>query len=312
MLGAVVAQVVVDQRGFGHDLVAVRVLAVEGAQRVDLGALEAVPAHLVLVVEDELANLLAVGGAAGTVAHRVDVELELGGIEAEPLEVLHEHDDALGVGRGVGSAQPLDTHLVELAQATLLGALSAKHCLGVPELGRRAALRDEIVLDGGADHARGALGTHGHALARLQAGLGALLEEVAEQRAGDHAEHLLANDIGRLTDAMDEGVDLLDGGGLDHIEAVRAKQLARHVLHVLPRAHVSAVQILGSLNLLSHKTRPFGLQRSPLQASISNRLVYLLPPPGPPAQTPRPSLWRSYKEAPRNGATNLLSLQTLE
>ena len=167
---------------------------------------------------------------------------------------------------------------MELAQATLLGALAAKHCLGVPKLGGSRALRDEVVLDGGADHARGALGTHGHALARLQAGLGALLEEVAEQRAGDDAEHLLADDVGGLADAVDEGVDLLDGGGLDHVEAVRAKQLARHVLHVLPGAHVAAVEVLGSLNLLSHVARPFDVQRSPRQALISTREVYTVAP----------------------------------
>lgn len=83
-------------------------------------------------------------------------------------------------------------------------------------------------------------------------GLGARLKKVAEQRAGDYAEHLLANHVGGLADAMDEGVHLLDGRRLDHVEAVGAKQLARHVLHVLPGAHVAAVEVLGSLNLLSH------------------------------------------------------------
>jgi hypothetical protein len=41
-------------------------------------------------------------------------------------------------------------------------------------------------------------------------------------------------------------------GRLDHIEAVRAKEVARHVLHVLPGAHIAAKEVLGSLNPLCH------------------------------------------------------------
>ena len=51
---------------------------------------------------------------------------------------------------------------------------------------------------------------------------------------------------------MHERVYLLDCWRLDHVEAVRAKEVARHVLHVLPRAHVSTEEVLGSLNPLCH------------------------------------------------------------
>ena len=252
MRGAVVAKVVGDKRGAAHDLAAVVVLAVEGTERVDLGTLDAVLAHLVCVVEDEGAHGVAVGGTACGVAHRVDAELERLAREAQALEEGHEHDDDLGVERGVGGAENLGTHLVELAQAPLLRTLATKHRASVPGLHRSAALRHEVVLHGGAHEARGALGAQCQTLARLEAGLGATREKVLEEGARDHAEHLLANDVGGLADAVDEGVQLLEGRRLDHVKAVRAKHLARNVLHALPSAHVSADEVFGSLNLLRH------------------------------------------------------------
>ena len=140
MLAALVAQVVAHQRSVGHDLAAMVVLAVEGAQRVELGALAALVAHLVGVVENELLNLLAIGRTALRIAHRVNEQTELGKIEAQALVELHEHDDALGVCRRIGSAEPLDAHLVKLAQATLLGTLATEHGLGIVRLKRRGAL----------------------------------------------------------------------------------------------------------------------------------------------------------------------------
>ena len=83
--------------------------------------------------------------------------------------------------------------------------------------------------------------------------LAAALQQVAKERAGDHAEHLLADHVRGLADAVDEGVHLLDGRRLDHVKAVRAKEVARHVLHALPGAHVAAKEVLGALNLLSHR-----------------------------------------------------------
>ena len=131
VLAALIAQVVTHQRSLGHDLAAVVVLAVKGTQRVELGALAALIAHLVCVIEDKLLDLLAVSRTALSVAHRVNEQTKLGKIEAQALVKLHEHDDALGVCRRIGSAEPLDAHLVELAQAALLGTLATEHGLGV-------------------------------------------------------------------------------------------------------------------------------------------------------------------------------------
>ena len=55
---------------------------------------------------------------------------------------------------------------------------------------------------------------------------------------------------------MYEGVHLLDRRRLDHVEAVRAKQFAGNVLHVLPGAHVAAEQVLGPLDPLCHESSP--------------------------------------------------------
>ena len=254
MSGAVIAEVVLGKRGVAYDLAAVVVLAVEGAQRVKLGALQAVVAHLVGMVKDELPHAGAIRRAAGTVAHRVDAQRQRLAGEAQPLEVLHEHDDDLGVKRRVGGAQHLGAHLVELAQATLLRTLAAEHRLAVPQLDGGTALRHEVVLHRSTHHARRALGPHGHALARLEVRLGATLHHVGQQGARKHAEHLLAHHVGGLADAVHEGVHLLDGRRLDLVEAVGAKQGARLVQHVLPAAHVAAEQVFRALYLLCHGT----------------------------------------------------------
>ena len=115
VVAAVVAEVVGHERGIPHDLAVAVDLAVEGAQRVQVGALAAVLAHLVGVVEDELADLLAIGGTALAVAHRVDAQGQALLGQAQALVELHQHDDRLGIGCRVLGAQPLDAHLVELA-----------------------------------------------------------------------------------------------------------------------------------------------------------------------------------------------------
>ena len=252
MLGAIVAEVVLGKRCVTHDLAAVVVLAVEAAQRVDLRALEAVLAHLISVVKNELTDLLAIGGTARRITHRVDGELQAREVEAKSLVVLHEHDDALGVRCRIRGAQPLDAHLVELAQTALLGSLATEHGLGVPKLCGRGTLGHHVVLHGSAHHAGRPLGTHGQALLGLEPRLRTLLEQVLEERTGDHTEHLLAHDIRGLTNAVDKGVYLLDCGSLDHVKAVCTKEVTRHILHVLPGAHVAAKEVLGSLNPLCH------------------------------------------------------------
>ena len=258
MLTALVAQVVAHQRGVGHDLAAMVVLAVEGAQRVELGALAALIAHLVGVIEDKLLDLLAVSRTALRIAHRVNKQAKLGKVEAQALVELHEHDDALGVCRRIGSAEPLDAHLVELAQAALLGTLAAEHGLGVVSLKRRGALGHQVVLHDGAHHTGRALGTKGQALLRLELGIGAFGKDALQVGAAKHAEHLLAHDVGRLADTVDKHVHLLDRGRLDGFKTKRLEHAGRNLLHLLPGAHLGADKVAGSLRLLClHGQTPF-------------------------------------------------------
>ena len=234
------------------------VLAVEGAQRVKLGALAALVAHLVGVVENELLDLLAVSRTALGVTHRVDEQTKLGKIEAQALVELHEHDDALGVCRRIGSAEPLDAHLMELTQTTLLGTLAAEHGLGVVCLKRRGALRHQVVLHDGAHHTGRALGTKRQALLGLELGVGALGKNALQVGAAEHAEHFLAHDVGRLADAVDKDVHLLDRGRFDGLKAKRLEYAGRNLLHLLPSAHLGADKVAGSLRLLClHGQTPF-------------------------------------------------------
>ena len=258
MLAALVAQVVAHQRSVGHDLAAVIVLAVEGAQRVELGTLAALVTHLVGVVEDKLLDLLAIGRTALGVAHRVNEQAKLGKIEAQALVELHEHDDALGICCRIGSTEPLDAHLVELAQAALLGTLAAEHGLGVVRLKGRGALGHQVVLHDGAHHTCRALGTKGQALLGLELGVGALGKDALQVGAAEHAEHLLAHDVGRLADAVDKHVHLLDRGRLDGLKTKRLEHAGRNLLHLLPGAHLGADKVAGSLRLLClHGQTPF-------------------------------------------------------
>ena len=258
MLSALIAQVVAHQRCVGHDLAAVVVLAVEGTQRVKLGALAALVAHLVCVIEDKLLNLLAVSRTALGVTHRVDEQTKLGKIEAQALVKLHEHDDALGVCRRIGSAEPLDAHLVELAQTTLLGTLAAEHGLGIVGLKRRGALRYQVVLHDGAHHTGRALGAKRQALLGLELGIGTLGKDALKVGAAKHAEHLLANDVGRLANTVDKHVHLLDRGRLDGLKAKRLEYAGSDLLHLLPGAHLGADKVAGSLRLLClHGQTPF-------------------------------------------------------
>ena len=249
---ALVAEVLWRERCVPHDLATVGVLAVEGAKRVELCALQAVGAHLVRMVHDERADLVAVRRTARRIAHGVDGEAQGLRIKAQALEEGHEHDDALGVCCGIGGAQPFDADLVELAQPPFLRTLAAEHRARIPELCRRPSLRHEVVLHRGTHDARRSLGTECETLLGLETILAPLGKQALNQRAREHAEHLLAHHVGRLADAVHEGRHLLDGGRLDHVEPVGAKHIARTILHTLPRTHVFAVQILGPLNPLSH------------------------------------------------------------
>ena len=49
---------------------------------------------------------------------------------------------------------------------------------------------------------------------------------------------------------MHKDINLLDSGSLDRLEAIRLKHAGGNLLHVLPRAHLAADQILSTFCLL--------------------------------------------------------------
>ena len=244
VLAAVVAQAVRDLRGALHDLGAAGVLAVEGAQRVDLGAAHALLAHMIGMGVHVLAHGLAVLRAALLAAHGVHQQARGvqgdadGGVEA------HEHDDALGVDAGVLRAQALDAHLVEHALTALLRALRAEHRAGVHELGRSRALRHQVMLHHGAHHARGALGAQAQTAFRLD---GAAVDDALEVLAGDGGEHLLGHHVGCLADAAHEQVGLLEQRRFDGLIAVTGEDAERGVAEMRPELRLIGQKIARSL-----------------------------------------------------------------
>ena len=147
---------------------------------------------------------------------------------------------------------------MELAQAALLGTLAAEHGLGVVSLKRRGALGHQVVLHDGAHHTGRALGTKRQALLGLELGIGALGKDALQVGAAEHAEHLLAHDVGRLADTVDKHVYLLDRRRLDGLKTKRLEHAGRNLLHLLPGAHLGADKVAGSLRLLClHGQTPF-------------------------------------------------------
>ena len=139
---------------------------------------------------------------------------------------------------------------MELAQATLLRTLAAKHRLGVVRLERSGTLRHQIVLHHRTHNAGRTLGTQGQALLCLELGVGALFQHARKVGAREHAEHLFAHHVRGLTNAMHKDINLLDSGSLDRLEAIRLKHAGGNLLHMLPRAHLATDQILSTFCLL--------------------------------------------------------------
>ena len=240
----VIAQVVRDLRGALHDLGAAGVLAVEGAQRVDLGAAHALLAHLLGVGVHVLAHGLAVLRAALLAAHGVHQQARGVHGDADGCVEAHEHDDALGVDAGVLRAQALDAHLVEHALTALLRTLRAEHRAGVHELGRSRALRHQVMLHHGAHHARGALGAQAQTAFRLD---GAAVDDALEVLAGNGGEHLLGHHVGGLTDAAHEQVGLLEQRRFDGLIAVTGEDAERGVAEMRPELRLIGQKIARSL-----------------------------------------------------------------
>src|SRR5580692_2495456 len=115
-------------------------------------------------------------------------------------EQRHQQRDRLGVHGGILGAERLGADLPELPVASGLGALVAKEARQIPELHRLAALV-HAMLDIGSACGGGALWS------QRQRASGLILE----------GEHLLAHDVGRLTDPAGEQLGCLERGRLDSL-----------------------------------------------------------------------------------------------
>ena len=94
-------------------------------------------------------KLLSIGGAAGRVAERIDLDAHRG--EAERRKIVAEHHQELRVDERIVAPEDLRTDLVELTKAALLRPLTAKHRPEIEELRHRLPPVDPI-LDVGANY----------------------------------------------------------------------------------------------------------------------------------------------------------------
>ena len=127
-------------------------------------------------------------------------------LEADALEDLDHHLDHFGVDHRRFRPDGLRADLEELAVAALLRTLAAEHRADVVELLHAGPLV-EAVLDVGADHRGGVLGT------QRERGLVAIVEGV----------HLLGDDVGFFADAAREQLRLLEDRSADFVVVVGAK-----------------------------------------------------------------------------------------
>ena len=205
------------------------VLGVEGAQRVLLDALADVLGELVPMLAQVGHELLAVGGPRLRRAQAAEPQPQGGDLEA--AQQLIEQHDQLGVDQRRVGADRLGAELVELAKAARLGPLVPEVGAQVPELHRLRQLLHAVLEIGAGDRGR-SLGAQGDAAAA----------EIVE------AEHLLADDVGRLPDPAREQLGVL--------EDRRLYPCVAGALEQLPRGSIDSLASDGSPGRMSKV--PFG------------------------------------------------------
>ena len=159
---------------------------------------------------------------------------------AERLPQAPGQEDELRLRTRRGDAEYLDINLMELAVTALLGAFVAEHRPHGPHAAPRSA--QESVLYRGPHEARGALRAQGQAFAV------AVVEGV----------HLLLDDVRHLADRTPEQLGAFHHGWSNFLVSVRAKQGARVVLDVLPRANVSREDVVHPSDGLDGPAGPAG------------------------------------------------------
>src|ERR1017187_2446972 len=209
------------------------ILRVEDAQRVFGEAPPVVVAKGLLIRRKKRPNGLDVRGARGFGAYGVERYRQAR--EPEPPEKVEEHDEQLGVRRGVRGAEHLRADLAELAVAALLRALVSELLPDVVQLPGPPGLR-ERVLDVRARHPRRVLGAQ-------RQGAAATVGEVV---------HLLVDDVRRLPHAAHEELRGLQGRRPDLVETVEREDLARGRLDAVPHARLGREEVARPLDARDH------------------------------------------------------------
>ena len=228
-------EVLGEQRRAADQLLHVRILAVEHAQRI---ADQAAPAVVIelrgvrLEVLDELRTIdaAAVGRAEG-------VQMQRQSLDPQAAPEPRAHRDQLRVDIGTGAADRLDIHLPELTVAAGLGRLVPEHRAEAPQL---------VALS--AQHAVGDERAH-DPRRRLRPQRQAVTAAVGERI------HLLADDVRVLTDRALEQLGVLHQRYPDLLVAVVGEQRARAALEMLPGADCLRQHVVHSadrLDLCTH------------------------------------------------------------
>src|ERR1019366_2914084 len=217
--------------------------AVENSQRIGYGAALAVGAHFSYYGRERLAESFVEFCTVGGAAYGIELECPLGdtdaveqrGQELKNLRVAHGR-----LAAGGGGPDDLGVNLVELAVASFLRALAAKHRADGEEF-VEAAL-PEFVLDVGADDAGGVFGTEGERLSSIAFGAAAIFP----------GEHFLRDDVGLFAYAAGEEFGGLEDGGADFVEVVGAEDVAHGGFDEVPERGVGREKVAGSSGRFDH------------------------------------------------------------
>jgi len=219
MSAAGIAQVIDRLRGGGGQ-VRLEMPVVEDAQWVGVQPAAGVIGQARLVGAEIVDQRLPKAGATGGVPDGV----QAGDDAREPALAVEARGELqeLGVDHRSGVADDLAIPLAELPVATRLRAVVAEHWTQGPQAQRT---REDV-------HPVLEVGTHdGRRRLRAQHPVGALL--VTALRAAD-GEHLLLDDIARLTGTAREQLDSLEQRSLDPLEAMAVGEVARNRLDAAP------------------------------------------------------------------------------
>ena len=186
-----------------QQLLSRRVLAVEDAQGIGGQALLGIRIQLLEACLEPGHQLIAIALAIIRRAETVDLQFQAA--DTERIEQIPGQSDHFRVTAGGTHPQPLDADLMKLALTAGLGPFVAEHRPAIPKL--LSPLTEEAMLNGGSNHRRRSFRT---------------------QRAGAittvlKAVHLLADDVGGLTDAAREQFGDLEQRRADLLESRTTK-----------------------------------------------------------------------------------------